>query len=49
MVTLQVTVGKHGNEDMIGKYVKKSGKNIPEVSRSVPVITLLIPHLLAAG
>ena len=43
------TVGKHGNEGMIGEYVKKQGQDYKKASLRAPIRPFLNTPLLAAG
>ena len=42
-------VGKHGNEDMIGKYVKNQGKEYQKLHEDRQLALFIIPRPLAAG
>jgi len=43
------TVGKHGNEDMIGKYVKNQGQQYEKLHEAHQLSLFIIPRPLAAG
>ena len=43
------TVGKHGNENTIGDYVKKQDKKYQKLHEDRQLSLVLIPRPLAAG